>query len=93
MPPGGGADPPLLAVSGVNSLSQSLSANPLTASTLSHLDLSGNALRGDDLSVGPPSLRLPSSRPCTRPGASSLRAARGRGRPRGGGPTRSHVFT
>ncbi|GAB1298011.1 F-actin-uncapping protein LRRC16A [Apodemus speciosus] len=36
--------------SGVNSLCQSLSANPLTASTLTHLDLSGNALRGDDLS-------------------------------------------
>uniref|UniRef100_A0A8I5NZ86 Capping protein regulator and myosin 1 linker 1 n=1 Tax=Papio anubis TaxID=9555 RepID=A0A8I5NZ86_PAPAN len=35
---------------GVNSLSQSLSANPLTASTLVHLDLSGNVLRGDDLS-------------------------------------------
>ncbi|MEJ1284610.1 capping protein regulator and myosin 1 linker 1 [Cricetulus griseus] len=36
---------------GVNSLCQSLSANPLTASTLTHLDLSGNALRGDDLSL------------------------------------------
>ncbi|KAF4013686.1 hypothetical protein G4228_004910 [Cervus hanglu yarkandensis] len=36
---------------GVNSLSQSLSANPLTATTLVHLDLSGNILRGDDLSV------------------------------------------
>ncbi|KAM9233563.1 F-actin-uncapping protein LRRC16A isoform 4-T4 [Dugong dugon] len=35
---------------GVNSLSQSLSANPLTATTLIHLDLSGNVLRGDDLS-------------------------------------------
>lgn len=35
---------------GVNSLSQSLSANPLTATTLTHLDLSGNVLRGDDLS-------------------------------------------
>ncbi|XP_049620900.1 F-actin-uncapping protein LRRC16A isoform X2 [Suncus etruscus] len=39
-----------LSPKGVNSLSQSLSANPLTASTLSHLDLSGNILRGDDLS-------------------------------------------
>uniref|UniRef100_A0A8C5NUW5 Capping protein regulator and myosin 1 linker 1 n=1 Tax=Jaculus jaculus TaxID=51337 RepID=A0A8C5NUW5_JACJA len=39
-----------LSPKGVNSLSQSLSANPLTASTLTHLDLSGNALRGDDLS-------------------------------------------
>ncbi|XP_039713023.1 F-actin-uncapping protein LRRC16A isoform X4 [Pteropus medius] len=35
---------------GVNSLSQSLSANPLTATTLIHLDLSGSGLRGDDLS-------------------------------------------
>ncbi|XP_012494126.1 PREDICTED: leucine-rich repeat-containing protein 16A isoform X2 [Propithecus coquereli] len=39
-----------LSPKGVNSLSQSLSANPLTASTLIHLDLSGNVLRGDDLS-------------------------------------------
>ncbi|XP_021036288.1 F-actin-uncapping protein LRRC16A isoform X3 [Mus caroli] len=39
-----------LSPKGVNSLCQSLSANPLTASTLTHLDLSGNALRGDDLS-------------------------------------------
>ncbi|XP_036907294.1 F-actin-uncapping protein LRRC16A isoform X2 [Sturnira hondurensis] len=39
-----------LSPKGVSSLSQSLSANPLTATTLSHLDLSGNALRGDDLS-------------------------------------------
>ncbi|XP_004847644.1 F-actin-uncapping protein LRRC16A isoform X2 [Heterocephalus glaber] len=39
-----------LSPKGVNSLSQSLSANPLTASTLTHLDLSGNVLRGDDLS-------------------------------------------
>uniref|UniRef100_A0A673TM80 Capping protein regulator and myosin 1 linker 1 n=1 Tax=Suricata suricatta TaxID=37032 RepID=A0A673TM80_SURSU len=39
-----------LSPKGVNSLSQSLSANPLTATTLTHLDLSGNALRGDDLS-------------------------------------------
>ncbi|KAG8571489.1 hypothetical protein GDO81_011667 [Engystomops pustulosus] len=35
---------------GVNSLSQSLSATQLIASTLTHLDLSGNILRGDDLS-------------------------------------------
>ncbi|XP_063307726.1 F-actin-uncapping protein LRRC16A isoform X2 [Pelobates fuscus] len=39
-----------LSPKGVNSLSQSLSANPLIASTLTHLDLSGNVLRGDDLS-------------------------------------------
>uniref|UniRef100_K7D9R1 Leucine rich repeat containing 16A n=1 Tax=Pan troglodytes TaxID=9598 RepID=K7D9R1_PANTR len=39
-----------LSPKGVNSLFQSLSANPLTASTLVHLDLSGNVLRGDDLS-------------------------------------------
>ncbi|XP_004593141.1 F-actin-uncapping protein LRRC16A isoform X4 [Ochotona princeps] len=39
-----------LSPKGVNSLCQSLSANPLTASTLTHLDLSGNILRGDDLS-------------------------------------------
>uniref|UniRef100_A0AAA9RVK9 Capping protein regulator and myosin 1 linker 1 n=1 Tax=Bos taurus TaxID=9913 RepID=A0AAA9RVK9_BOVIN len=39
-----------LSPKGVNSLSQSLSANPLTATTLVHLDLSGNILRGDDLS-------------------------------------------
>ncbi|XP_066538421.1 F-actin-uncapping protein LRRC16A-like [Hoplias malabaricus] len=35
---------------GVNSLAQSLSANQSIPSTLSHLDLSGNLLRGDDLS-------------------------------------------
>ncbi|KAM4688470.1 LOW QUALITY PROTEIN: F-actin-uncapping protein LRRC16A [Discoglossus pictus] len=35
---------------GVNSLSQSLSANQMIASTLTHLDLSGNVVRGDDLS-------------------------------------------
>ncbi|XP_069469745.1 F-actin-uncapping protein LRRC16A [Ambystoma mexicanum] len=35
---------------GVNSFAQSLSANPLIASTLTHLDLSGNILRGDELS-------------------------------------------
>uniref|UniRef100_A0A3Q3N2X2 F-actin-uncapping protein LRRC16A-like n=1 Tax=Mastacembelus armatus TaxID=205130 RepID=A0A3Q3N2X2_9TELE len=34
---------------GVNSLCQALCANPVVASTLSHLDLSGNSLRGDDL--------------------------------------------
>ncbi|KAM8782347.1 F-actin-uncapping protein LRRC16A isoform 2-T2 [Rhynchonycteris naso] len=39
-----------LSPKGVNSLFQSLSANPLTATTLAHLDLSGNTLRGDDLS-------------------------------------------
>ncbi|XP_030743038.2 F-actin-uncapping protein LRRC16A [Echinops telfairi] len=39
-----------LSPKGVNSLSQPLSANPLTATTLLHLDLSGNVLRGDDLS-------------------------------------------
>ena len=62
VPPGVETDLCLLAVSGVNSLSQSLSANPLTTTTLSHLDLSGNVLRGDDLSVGFPSfLQQPSS--------------------------------
>ncbi|KAJ8394632.1 hypothetical protein AAFF_G00044350 [Aldrovandia affinis] len=39
-----------LSPKGVNSLCQSLSANQSIASTLTHLDLSGNALRGDDLS-------------------------------------------
>ncbi|XP_077209101.1 F-actin-uncapping protein LRRC16A isoform X1 [Paroedura picta] len=39
-----------LSPKGVNSLSQSLSANQLLATTLTHLDLSGNMLRGDDLS-------------------------------------------
>ncbi|XP_007569090.1 PREDICTED: leucine-rich repeat-containing protein 16A-like [Poecilia mexicana] len=34
---------------GVNSLCQALCANPIIASTLTHLDLSGNSLRGDDL--------------------------------------------
>ncbi|XP_026203376.1 F-actin-uncapping protein LRRC16A isoform X2 [Anabas testudineus] len=34
---------------GVNSLCQALCANPVVASTLSHLDLSGNSLKGDDL--------------------------------------------
>ncbi|XP_053101591.1 F-actin-uncapping protein LRRC16A isoform X2 [Hemicordylus capensis] len=40
-----------LSPKGVNSLSQSLSANQLFATTLTHLDLSGNVLRGDDLSI------------------------------------------
>ncbi|XP_062986530.1 F-actin-uncapping protein LRRC16A isoform X2 [Elgaria multicarinata webbii] len=39
-----------LSPKGLNSLSQSLSANQLLATTLTHLDLSGNVLRGDDLS-------------------------------------------
>ncbi|XP_036309002.1 F-actin-uncapping protein LRRC16A isoform X2 [Pipistrellus kuhlii] len=39
-----------LSPKGVNCLSQSLSANPQTATALTHLDLSGNSLRGDDLS-------------------------------------------
>ncbi|XP_048363630.1 F-actin-uncapping protein LRRC16A isoform X3 [Sphaerodactylus townsendi] len=39
-----------LSPKGVNSLSQSLSANQLLATTLTHFDLSGNILRGDDLS-------------------------------------------
>ncbi|KAL2101937.1 hypothetical protein ACEWY4_003698 [Coilia grayii] len=34
---------------GVNSLAQSLSANPSIPTTLTHLNLSGNILRGDDL--------------------------------------------
>ncbi|XP_039977511.1 F-actin-uncapping protein LRRC16A isoform X2 [Xiphias gladius] len=34
---------------GVNSLCQALCANPVVASTLTQLDLSGNSLRGDDL--------------------------------------------
>uniref|UniRef100_A0A3B4YAV0 Capping protein regulator and myosin 1 linker 1 n=1 Tax=Seriola lalandi dorsalis TaxID=1841481 RepID=A0A3B4YAV0_SERLL len=34
---------------GVNSLCHALCANPAVASTLTHLDLSGNSLRGDDL--------------------------------------------
>ncbi|KAL2080187.1 hypothetical protein ACEWY4_023980 [Coilia grayii] len=38
-----------LSSKGANILAQSLSANPSLASTLAHLDLSGNALRGDDL--------------------------------------------
>ncbi|MGH0157307.1 UNVERIFIED_CONTAM: hypothetical protein FKN15_033265, partial [Acipenser sinensis] len=39
-----------LSPKGVNSLAQSLSANQLVPSTLRYLDLSGNLLRGDDLS-------------------------------------------
>nr|XP_032827155.1 F-actin-uncapping protein LRRC16A isoform X1 [Petromyzon marinus] len=38
-----------LTAKGVNTLAQALSSAPVTASTLTHLDLSGNALRGDDL--------------------------------------------
>lgn len=38
-------------LAGVNSLCQALCANPAVASTLTHLDLSGNSLRGDDLPV------------------------------------------
>ncbi|XP_051577478.1 F-actin-uncapping protein LRRC16A-like isoform X2 [Myxocyprinus asiaticus] len=38
-----------LSPKGVNSLAQSLSANQSIPSTLTHLDLSGNVLRGDDL--------------------------------------------
>lgn len=38
-------------VTGVNSLCQSLSANPSIPSSLVHLDLSGNMLRGDDMQV------------------------------------------
>ncbi|XP_015229721.1 PREDICTED: leucine-rich repeat-containing protein 16A isoform X2 [Cyprinodon variegatus] len=38
-----------LSPKGVNSLCQSLSANPSIASSLVHLDLSGNMLRGDDM--------------------------------------------
>ncbi|TWW65889.1 F-actin-uncapping protein LRRC16A [Takifugu flavidus] len=34
---------------GVNSLCQALCSNPAVATTLKHLDLSGNSLRGDDL--------------------------------------------
>ncbi|XP_041104000.1 F-actin-uncapping protein LRRC16A-like isoform X2 [Polyodon spathula] len=39
-----------LSPKGVNSLAQSLSANQLVPNTLRYLDLSGNLLRGDDLS-------------------------------------------
>ncbi|XP_045078031.1 F-actin-uncapping protein LRRC16A-like isoform X2 [Coregonus clupeaformis] len=35
---------------GVNSLAQALSANPVVPTTITHLDLCGNSLRGDDLS-------------------------------------------
>ncbi|XP_037309621.2 F-actin-uncapping protein LRRC16A-like isoform X3 [Pungitius pungitius] len=38
-----------LSPKGVNSLCQSLSANPSIPSSLVHLDLSGNVLRGDDI--------------------------------------------
>ncbi|XP_047453879.1 F-actin-uncapping protein LRRC16A-like isoform X2 [Mugil cephalus] len=38
-----------LSPKGVNSLCQSLSANPSISSSLVHLDLSGNMLRGDDM--------------------------------------------
>lgn len=38
-------------LAGVNSLCQALCANPAVASALTHLDLSGNSLRGDDLQV------------------------------------------
>ncbi|XP_056618298.1 F-actin-uncapping protein LRRC16A-like isoform X2 [Triplophysa dalaica] len=38
-----------LSPKGVNSLAQSLSANQSIPNTLTHLDLSGNVLRGDDL--------------------------------------------
>lgn len=43
-------------VLGVNSLCQSLSANPSIPSSLVHLDLSGNVLRGDDMQVQTQSL-------------------------------------
>ena len=38
-------------VPGVNSLAQSLSANPHISSSLIHPDLSGNTFRGDDMQV------------------------------------------
>ncbi|XP_058878692.1 F-actin-uncapping protein LRRC16A-like isoform X1 [Acipenser ruthenus] len=50
-----------LSPKGVNSLAQSLSANQLVPSTLSYLDLSGNLLRGDDLSNLYSFLALPNS--------------------------------
>ncbi|XP_035019799.2 F-actin-uncapping protein LRRC16A isoform X2 [Hippoglossus stenolepis] len=40
-----------LSPKGVNSLCQSLSANPSISSSLVHLDLSGNILRGDDMQL------------------------------------------
>ncbi|XP_062254942.1 F-actin-uncapping protein LRRC16A-like [Platichthys flesus] len=40
-----------LSAKGVNSLCQSLSANPSISSSLVHLDLSGNILRGDDMQL------------------------------------------
>lgn len=42
---------PVYVLSGVNSLAQALSANPAVPTTLTHLDLCGNSLRGDDLPV------------------------------------------
>ncbi|KAM9824007.1 F-actin-uncapping protein LRRC16A [Neosynchiropus ocellatus] len=39
----------LMSAKGVNSVCQSLGANPALATSLTHLDLSGNSLRGDDL--------------------------------------------
>ncbi|KAM9384108.1 F-actin-uncapping protein LRRC16A isoform 2-T2 [Pholidichthys leucotaenia] len=38
-----------LSPKGINVLCQSLCANPVISSTLTHLDLSGNSLRGDDI--------------------------------------------
>lgn len=48
---GDGADILSVCVLGVNSLCQSLCANPSIPSSLVHLDLSGNVLRGDDMQV------------------------------------------
>ncbi|KAM9496591.1 F-actin-uncapping protein LRRC16A isoform 1-T1 [Clarias gariepinus] len=39
-----------LSAKGVNILAQSLCSNPIVFNTLTHLDLSGNTLKGDDLS-------------------------------------------
>ncbi|XP_053717719.1 F-actin-uncapping protein LRRC16A isoform X2 [Synchiropus splendidus] len=39
----------LMSAKGVNGVCQSLGANPALATSLTHLDLSGNSLRGDDL--------------------------------------------
>ncbi|KAF5894844.1 F-actin-uncapping protein LRRC16A-like, partial [Clarias magur] len=39
-----------LSAKGVNILAQSLCSNPIVYNTLTHLDLSGNTLKGDDLS-------------------------------------------
>uniref|UniRef100_A0A8C7JZ91 F-actin-uncapping protein LRRC16A-like n=1 Tax=Oncorhynchus kisutch TaxID=8019 RepID=A0A8C7JZ91_ONCKI len=49
---------------GVNSLAQALSANPAVPTTLTHLDLCGNSLRGDDL---PMSLGWPMLFRCSTP--------------------------